>query len=337
MLRTNVKNLTMNSSRWIHLTLLLTISAPICKAAIEAIDDLYRRLPAHTTLDEKCKRYAVLLNLPVSDNQASIDASVTAKLGLGELDNVYQQIQAQILVKSYIAALDEYRRTRLRPAFLELIECLRRFETSSVEEYLSNEELIFMTDLYKQAIRTPWTRIDLNQTDISMFPRDFQASLRNVFRGYLKEDSNSTQPEASQQEQSEHQAAQPSDTSWISSTRTKRLRLWREEEALTAEQVQELRNERRRAANRESMRRIRSRDPGRYREKERLRQRRDRILKSDQVRALDRERQKRRRDRLRAEQKRLDEQQRLQEQVKYHESKPRSENQQQDQQKRGQD
>lgn len=285
-----------------------------CKAASAATDHLYDSLHEHMLLEERCKRYAVMLTIVVSKGQTNQEATTfLEKLEANGLNLLYEQIDPRYLVALYIEAVDGYRKTKLGPAFLELIECMKKIDRPSVKIYLDSEELNFITDLYRHVIQWPKTLIDFDKMDLSNFHPGFKTRLTVLFQDYLVGTSSSKQPGAQNQggqdsEEPRHKNREKQHSTSLSPVKRNRRR--KGEAGLTVEQLQQYRLKKKREANRKRMQKIRQEDPGRYREQDRLRQRRLRLLKPDEVRAGDRERQRRRRARLREERDQMRERQR---------------------------
>lgn len=282
------------------------------KAVAEAIDQLYGTLPENAKLEDKCKSYALVLTMIASKGQAHKQAAAfIGQLSPRELTLLQQDIGVGYLASLYEDAIDEYRNSKLRPAFIELIECLRLIDP--VRKYVNDKELIVITEVYRQILRAPETRIDAEQ--IGQYYPQFEPSLRNLFGEYLKGESSSSQPKeplydlssinVQDPQQQDHQQSDVPDPCIVVPRRLRLIKLRQEEDCLSLECLKELRLERRREANRERQRRLRKMDPERIREIERQKYERLRKTKPDEVRAHERERQRRRRSRMHYEKMRL--------------------------------
>lgn len=271
----------------------------------EAIDQLYETLPT-TKSDEKCKRYSLVLTI-VSSKGHKRAAELVADLGTKDLNQLYHDINVNDLATLYMDTIDEYTKTKLRPAFLELIECSKRLGTYSVQMYLKKKELMVITELYKQVTQSSDTKIDPEYIGLSNYRPKFQTILKNLFRENLLDEGGKPQPEVLQShiepiyardsEQPHHERPYKLET-FISPRRQKLFKLRQEKEVLSQEEWQSIRIERRRRLNRERQRRIRQQEPERIREIERLRYRQRRLKRPDEMRASERERQTRRRDKI---------------------------------------
>lgn len=268
-----------------------------CKVAAEAVDCLYQVLPKNVTLEEKCKRYAVISTIIISQGQALHKAAMfLTKLDESEVDLLYRQIDEADLVTLYMNIIEEYKITTLRPPFLDLIECLGRLNQPHALLYISNRELILIAYLYELILRTPTMRIDMDHINLSEFHPSFQARLKELFSGHLKGDT----IHKSQYDEIHSHAK----TQFLMSLRQQELKRRREDHARSnVDPQQDLRREKRRIRNRERSRRLRIEDTEKCRELDRLRQRRLRMTKPDVVRARERIRQQRRRDKVREDKK----------------------------------
>lgn len=278
-----------------------------CIEALEAIDHLYENLPVGVSLQEKCKRYAILSTLIVSRGQARHKAALfVSKLAEVELTLLCHRIDQGELVKLYTNLVEVYRAGGLRPPFLELIECLGQIDMPSAKAYLQSRELILIAKIYRHILLSPLSKIDIDSIDLSQYRPGFETTLRNTFRDYLTAASKggigSSRSEVLNQQNLQPQKVNSAVSRFQMTIRQQeRQRRLRDEAKLTAEEPEDIWRQRRREKNRERVRKLRQEDPERCREQERLRQQRLRIVKPDHVRAGERRRQKRRRARIREE------------------------------------
>lgn len=200
----------MDSLTWKYLTIVIAIFASITvtcsiqcsptnelfcktrrfKSTPAAIDYLYSRLAYDTPLEEKCKRYAVLLSM-ASDIGLPYEADGFEVLTLEgpTLDKLYQVEDINIVAQSYMFAIEGYRVRQLAPAFLELIECLKTLGThkkvQTAMTYLNDTELRLIVDLYMQILGFPARIVNLHTIDLSKFRTSFRLNLQNLFSDYL--------------------------------------------------------------------------------------------------------------------------------------------------------
>lgn len=150
-----------------------------------AIDHLRNLLPVQISTEEKCKRYAVLLS-EIGVVSAPHESTVlyTMLLNVSSLEELYRQIDISNLTLSYMSAIDKYRVIGLGPPFIDLIECLRILDTPLTKQYLDNQELIIILNLYKQVLGIPGTN-DISGIDFSVFHPGFRATLWNLLGRYV--------------------------------------------------------------------------------------------------------------------------------------------------------
>lgn len=244
------------------------------KSVPAAINYLHASLPDDTPLDEKCKRYAILLST-VSGNTRphESDAFRASALDSQGLNNEYGRLYIDDVIQSYMVAIERYRIRKLAPPFLELIDCLRQLDVPSVRFYLSNPELNVIITLYKQVVDSPTTKIDLDKLNLNGFNPFFRANLENHFRGNIKSGIND----------SSAQNISGRDDPFNSETDSS------ESQLLLADIQQQVKS---------SIEHYKSR----RRERKRLTEMRQRTMNPEAVRERDRRRQRRRRDRLKQRQ-----------------------------------
>lgn len=147
----------------------------------KALNYLHSCLPDDMPLEEKCKRYAVLLSMP-STNGIPYGASVIslAAQDAVSLNEYYWSIDAIRLGAYYMSAIDGYRISKLAPPFIDLVECLRRMNSRESREYLGNQELNIVIDLYKQVlgISNATIRYDIN----TILQRELRSGFREMLR-----------------------------------------------------------------------------------------------------------------------------------------------------------
>lgn len=154
-----------------------------------ALDYMRELLPDQISLEEKCKRYTVLLAMAavtgIPYQSSVIDI---AKLDHLQLDEHYRGIDVDRLSSLYMRATERYRTTRLTPTFIEIIECLEKIDTPSVKKYLGTRELKIIVDLYMQVLGQPDVSINLDDLDLANLHPTFLTTLHNLFNGYLDVD-----------------------------------------------------------------------------------------------------------------------------------------------------
>lgn len=156
----------------------------------QAINLMYVNLPADMSMEQKCKRYAVLSSLTLAEKVPSRSTvSKVQKMDEVELDKNYRAIGASRIGYAYMSAIDRFRVTRLAPSFLELIDCLKQIDIPGVKAYLDNQELVLIYDLYKQVLGLPGTKINLLNLDLTQFRRAFWGPFRNLFREHIDVDN----------------------------------------------------------------------------------------------------------------------------------------------------
>lgn len=151
-----------------------------------AVSYIHASLPPETPLEDKCKRYAVILShCSGTTVPHEADAMRVSTLDNTQLDREFQQIPTEKLMESYMCAIEGYRIRQLEPPFLELIECLDQVDSSEAMTYLENAELIMISDLYKLVLESPETKINLDCMDLSTFRPTFRANLENLFHANI--------------------------------------------------------------------------------------------------------------------------------------------------------
>lgn len=154
----------------------------------QAIEFMHQYMPTQMSLDEKCKRYAVMSSKAISEKLPhKRTVHKVATVDFEELDKQYSQIDITRISYVYMTAIDRYRVTKLAPPFIDLVECLKKIDTPIVKKYLSNIELIIILDLYKQVLGMPNTNLDVKSLDLSghKFSPAFLTWLGMLFKGKL--------------------------------------------------------------------------------------------------------------------------------------------------------
>lgn len=162
--------------------------------ASEALNYLHQTLTDQMPLDEKCIRYAVLSSFLSAKGPPRIkDMCKYFDLNDEQLKEIYQQLEANDeLPPLYMQAIDGFRSaSRISPPFLELIECLKKFDKPYIDLYLNNPELVVIADLHKQIVQSPDMKIDLVQIEQPHLSRAFMSSLRYIFTDNLLDTSQS--------------------------------------------------------------------------------------------------------------------------------------------------
>lgn len=157
------------------------------KDVAEAINHLHRSLPDQMSLESRCKTYAVLLSMfkmKGSPNQLALLQLSTLQEEI--LNLLYEEINEADMAQRYIATIDIYRTSHLEPAFLDMVECLRKIDSPLVRTYLNDKELNLIINLYQQALRSPTTPIDLDSIDLSQYHPVFRTALRNLFERHFE-------------------------------------------------------------------------------------------------------------------------------------------------------
>lgn len=153
-----------------------------------AINYMHKYLPSDMTMDEKCKRYAVLSTKPISEKLPHETVTNVIKMNNDDLDRYYNEIDVRRMIWNYMVAIDRYRVTQLAPPFIDIVECLRRIDTNEVRRYLSNPELLVILDLYKQALGLPDTTIDIRGLNFTKFHHSFRTTIENLFSQSFRTD-----------------------------------------------------------------------------------------------------------------------------------------------------
>lgn len=164
--------------------------------SVDAMDYLHHSSPTQATIEERCKRYAVMASSLASRGPPRhLTMSLVLKMSEENVEQFYRRLDAKDeLAPIYMAAIDGYRAASyIGPPFLELIECLKRLNRPYIKYYLENPELILILDLHKKIVQYPDMKIDLNSIDLRKFSPAFRISLENIFQKNLIVDSSDNQ------------------------------------------------------------------------------------------------------------------------------------------------
>lgn len=158
--------------------------AQICAA----INRLHRYHPGYMTNEEMCQRYTVLLSLTngVPNEAYAYWVQIMEK---STLEEHYEKVDLHNKSLLMMAAVDRFRVTKLAPAFIDLVDCIREIDTPSTKAYTENEEIVVIEDLYKQVLGLPNKKIDLRTLNMKKHHPTFRATLGNLFREYFDIDS----------------------------------------------------------------------------------------------------------------------------------------------------
>lgn len=182
-----------------YLLIILTLVAAVASDAGTILDErindcakalnyLYETIPDHEPFEEKCKKYAIMSSFLSSKGRPHTKAmSRFCSLSAEDMNQIYRKLgEDDRLPELYMAAIDGYRSaSQIGPPFLELIECLERFNRPYVETYLNSSELVQVVDLYKSIVRSPEVKIDFGPIEKKDFSPAFLTSLRHLFRDNL--------------------------------------------------------------------------------------------------------------------------------------------------------
>lgn len=146
-----------------------------------ALNYLHQCFPEQTPMEEKCRRYAVIVSMTASTGRPyESTVSIIATLDKDSFDEHYRNVDIGSLSSLIMAAIDKYRTSMLAAPFLDLIECLRMLDSPIIKQYLENSELQLIQNLYKQVLESPDTVIDFDSIDFGKFHPAFETALRNL-------------------------------------------------------------------------------------------------------------------------------------------------------------
>lgn len=155
-----------------------------------ALNYLHILLPNNTSLNDRCVRYADLLSKYSLNGIPYIsDVSRVATEDSSSVYDRFRKIDERRLILSYMSAIDVYRITELGPALLDLVECLRLIDTPATRDYLANEELNVLVDLYRLILGRPDVEsLDTGAVNLKDLRPRFCAMLKMLFKDYLNID-----------------------------------------------------------------------------------------------------------------------------------------------------
>lgn len=156
----------------------------------QAINYISAHLPAAMSMQERCRRYAVLSHLALLEKRPH-ESTVLKVLNMDEhsLTTHYDAIDVNRVSELYMSAIDRYRITELAPPLIDLVECLRRIESPAVKAYLGNWEMVIIVHLYRQVLGLPHDGLNLDDVDYTQLHPAFLFALRNLFSQYLDLDT----------------------------------------------------------------------------------------------------------------------------------------------------
>lgn len=231
-----------------------------CKNVADAIDRLYESLSNEIPMEARCKRYAVFLSMAESAPTNELALLQLSSMEDDMLNKLYQEMSPVDRAFLYTNAIDIYRKTLLKPAFIDLIECLK--EADLLDTYLNDPESVIMVDLYRRALGPPISAIDLDSVDLGAFSPAFRTTLEKLFE---KHSENLVQvPDRSASQINLFNQLSPS---YSSQSKLAELFIKRTEERLRKKENKRERNRRYRERHLE---RIRERDRLRNKKKERV-------------------------------------------------------------------
>lgn len=235
-----------------------------------AVDLVHAFLPKQMPIEDRCIRYAMLSDVVKAKRMVPREDLVHL-LSLDEesLNNRYRQLDPlKDLTPFYMAAIDSYRATQLRPPMLDIVECLKLIDTDPARLYLNNTELIVILDLYRKVLESPETIIDLSEYHV-LSNSPFRLSLEALF------EANSVKSAISHPPTRINETSVPLNEASSSCVRSTHVPI-------------EQRLEFTRHTKREYQRRVRREQPYRHRESARLRKQRSRLLEPEMMREKDR-------------------------------------------------
>lgn len=165
-----------------------------CEDISEAIINLHDHLPDKMTLDDKCKRYAVITSM-VKPHMGRVHSKAVSRvltMSDHELNQLHEKFSADHeLAVLYMTAIDGLRAASiLEPPLFEIVECLKQIDSPLVRQYLEGEELNLILDLHKKISQSPGTKIDLfGINNLKKCHLEFVVSLINLFRDHIRYDS----------------------------------------------------------------------------------------------------------------------------------------------------
>lgn len=156
----------------------------------DAINYMYRRLPRDMSLEDKCKKYAVLALDTTTyrdPNEGTADKVIT--MNDERLDRLYRAIDTNRLMKLFMTAIDRYRVTQLAPAFVDIVECLKMIDSPVARAFVDDDELALILDMYKRVLGRDDLEIDINRVDLAQFRQAYKLALENLFAAHYHIDT----------------------------------------------------------------------------------------------------------------------------------------------------
>lgn len=156
---------------------------------IDAVDSLNEVLAARDVPPNiRCDRYAILLlraEITIGPFLAATIERLRDPDGGFLHENLYQ-IDHHKYIALFMTTIDKYRTSRLGPGFIDLIDCLRQIERPETKQYLLDDELIIIEELYRQVLASPQVKFDLNTWK---WPNlRFMMTLMILFKNHIPED-----------------------------------------------------------------------------------------------------------------------------------------------------
>lgn len=159
------------------------------------INQLHDSLPDSIPQDEKCSRYAFLLSKLTHDGsvyRSTVSDAMTVEKSW--LVSFQERLNKSITSSLMMSAIDKYRLIGLAPAFIDLLDCLRLFDTPYTQAFLYDKELKVTENLYKQILSKPDQTIHISELDVKKFQPSqqkylkFKANLINLLGAHIRED-----------------------------------------------------------------------------------------------------------------------------------------------------
>lgn len=151
----------------------------------DALSHMHQHLPSHLSMDDKCKRYAVLaLDAKTYLNPNEQTSENVLALDTDELDELYREMGSEQKMSLFMSVIDRYRATQLAPAFLDIVECLSLIDAPEAEAFVNHEELTLISDMYKRLLGRQDLQMDISAVNLTTFSSAFISALGNLFTGY---------------------------------------------------------------------------------------------------------------------------------------------------------
>lgn len=162
------------------------------KDIAEALNLLRETVGNSMPLDARCRRYAVLISMfEATGALHNTTVKHVATLDDYMVNSHFQELDNTRLISMYTYAIDRYRASKLAPAMIDLLDCLRHFHTYAVGKYLSDKELITIENLYRRLLKSPGIKFDWTDIDMVEFHPTFKKTLKNLFGPNLKDEDGS--------------------------------------------------------------------------------------------------------------------------------------------------